>query len=256
MYQCACTFTEIGVTLERQINELGLLRGREPHPSVEVNAESRYAAGLDLIDVLEPILVRFAKANPSEKATISLYSTFSANFAEPGRSDFLIVQGNSALLHAVSDAFAAKENVLSRFGDDIPPIKGQAILHLEDGRCWQVLDAVTWFSNDEEAPAAVESVSSTDGESESIDELPADEEGTEWDLAPTDNGDDADLATVSARRGRLRAARADARIGTIRQTIERLFGLPEGSVALCGPDRRALRADASIGTLRRRWQDK
>lgn len=244
------------MTLERQINELGLLRSRDPHPSVEVNAESRYAAGLDLIDVLEPILARFAEANPAAKATISLYSAFSANFAEGGRSDFLIVEGNSVLLHAVSDAFAAEEDVLSRFGDEIPPIKGQAILHLEDGRCWQVLDAVTWFSNDEEAPAAVVSASWSDGESESIDELPADEEGSDWDLAPTDNGDDADLATVSARRGRLRAARADARIGTIRQTIERLFGLPEGSVALCGPDRRALRADASIGTLRRRWQDK
>jgi len=149
-----------------------------------------------------------------------------------------------------------KKDVLSRFGDDIPPIKGQAILHLEDGRCWQVLDAVTWFSNDENTPGAIGSVSSTDGESESFDELPlADEEGIEGESAATD-GDDADLATVSARRGRLRAARADARIGTIRQTIERLFGLPEGSVALCGPDRRALRADASIGTLRRRWQDK
>ncbi|WP_213779534.1 hypothetical protein [Caballeronia sp. dw_276] len=53
--------------------------------------------------------------------------------------------------------------------------------------------------------------------------------------------------------GRFRAARADASVGSIRRRIERVFGLPDGSVALCGPDGKALRADARIATLRRRW---
>ncbi|SAL79940.1 hypothetical protein [Caballeronia telluris] len=54
--------------------------------------------------------------------------------------------------------------------------------------------------------------------------------------------------------GRFRAARADARVGTIKRRIERVFGLPEGSVVLLGPNGNALRADAKIGTLRRRWE--
>ncbi|CAB3690756.1 hypothetical protein [Paraburkholderia rhynchosiae] len=54
--------------------------------------------------------------------------------------------------------------------------------------------------------------------------------------------------------GRFRAARADARVGSIKRRIERVFGLPEGSVALCGPDGKALRTDARIATLRRRWE--
>jgi hypothetical protein len=56
------------------------------------------------------------------------------------------------------------------------------------------------------------------------------------------------------KAGRLRAARADAHVGSIRRRIERVFGLPEGSVALCGPDGKVLRADAKIATLRRRWE--
>ena len=60
-------------------------------------------------------------------------------------------------------------------------------------------------------------------------------------------------ATPPGKKGRLRAARGDARVGSIRNTIESLFGLPEGSVALVGPDGRALRADAFIRTLRTRW---
>jgi hypothetical protein len=53
--------------------------------------------------------------------------------------------------------------------------------------------------------------------------------------------------------GRYRAARADASVGSIRRQIERVFGLPEGSVSLRGPDGKALRSDARIAILRRRW---
>jgi hypothetical protein len=53
---------------------------------------------------------------------------------------------------------------------------------------------------------------------------------------------------------RYRAARADASIASIKRQIESVFGLPEGSVALCGPDGRPLRSDARIATLRRRWE--
>lgn len=52
---------------------------------------------------------------------------------------------------------------------------------------------------------------------------------------------------------RYRAARGDARVGTIKRKIEEAFGLPSGSIVLIGPDGKSVRADALISTLRRRW---
>ena len=68
---------------------------------------------------------------------------------------------------------------------------------------------------------------------------------------------DADQIVVAAERraARYRAARSDAKVSSIRAAIEEVFGLPAGSVALCGPDRRALRGDARIRTLRKRWEE-
>jgi Zn finger protein HypA/HybF involved in hydrogenase expression len=53
---------------------------------------------------------------------------------------------------------------------------------------------------------------------------------------------------------RYRGARDDARIRAIRRKIEAGFRLPEGSVALCGPDGKKLYGHAKIATLRKRWK--
>ncbi|MOA42066.1 hypothetical protein D3C78_1640890 [compost metagenome] len=86
-----------------------------------------------------------------------------------------------------------------------------------------------------------------------------DEEDEDWEVEDADAADeqDADPAVVTAERkaARYRAARSDAKVSSIRAAIEEVFGLPEGSVALCGPDRRALRGDARIRTLRKRWEE-
>jgi hypothetical protein len=55
---------------------------------------------------------------------------------------------------------------------------------------------------------------------------------------------------------RYRGARDDARIRAIRRKIEVGFRLPEGSVALCGPDGKKLYGHAKIATLRERWKKK
>jgi hypothetical protein len=53
---------------------------------------------------------------------------------------------------------------------------------------------------------------------------------------------------------RYRAARSDARVGTIKRNIEKTFGLPKGSIAILGPDGKSLRANALVSTVRRRWK--
>ena len=57
------------------------------------------------------------------------------------------------------------------------------------------------------------------------------------------------------RGGRRNVARADAKVSTIRLKIEKVFGLPNGSVALCGPSKIPLKSNALIKTLRLRWEE-
>ena len=54
---------------------------------------------------------------------------------------------------------------------------------------------------------------------------------------------------------RPRRIRGDALVGTTQSRIEKMLGIPDGSVALCKPDGSHWRADARISTLRKRWED-
>ncbi|WP_050447544.1 hypothetical protein [Achromobacter spanius] len=237
---------------QRPTYEFDFVCKPDPAPTVEVNAESLAAISLDVDDVLRPALRRFAERNPATTATVYLYGTQSVNFREPGWSEFLVVAGSEKVLTAVHAAFGAHREVKSRFSDYVCPRDGQARFHIEDGQLWQVLDAASWElivedgTDDSEAPRTREATT------DEPEKLPQEDSDDEW-------GDDEAAEPVAnttlLRQGRLRAARSDASVGTIRQTIEEVFGLPAGSVALCGPDRRPLRADATIATLRRRWED-
>ena len=139
------------------------------------------------------------------------------------------------------------------------------MVHLEDGVIWIPSDALTWESAQALAPAREEPV---DGEDESAgdqeDQVIEIEDDFDWMGGAVEGEDQSSsepMATPNAppkpRQAvplRVRAARSDATIGGLARSIERMLDLPEGSVLLCGPDRRALRRDATVGTLRRRWE--
>ncbi|WP_200960814.1 hypothetical protein [Duganella sp. Root198D2] len=246
---------------KKSIIELKFVKGREAKPTLEVQAESLDAQGINLGVVVSKSLAEFAKTHPKCVATVYSYGTMSVNFFEQGWSEFLIVAGDIKALKALGAAFSQLINVKSRYSDYISPYEGQATYHVEDGRLWQVEDAVTWFSVDQEP---VKDVAGTDAVVD--DDFGKDEDeidGPLFDdflatLGESESNGDADNSPSSngnRRRARMNAARSDASVAKIRQTIENLFGLPEGSVALCGPDGRALRGDALIKTLRRRWEE-
>lgn len=236
--------------LERPTHEINFLRKPDPAPTIEVSVDSLEALGLYLDEVVRPSLLHFAEKHPAVKATVYQYSTWSVNFHERVWSTFLIVAGNDKVLDVLQDAFGAYSEVKSRFSDYIPPSMGQARFHIEDGCLWQVLDDASWMAVTGKDQTSKESLAFEAAHDED-EEVQLDDQDDEWDVETMESPADESLP----RRGRLRAARSDASVGTIRQTIEQLFGLPAGSVALCGPDRRPLRADASIATLRRRWGD-
>lgn len=233
--------------LERKTHEIDFLRKPDPAPSVEVDVDSLEAAGLDIDDVIRPALRRFAEKHPQLRATIYLYTSPSVNFGDDTWSAFLGVSGDEKVLHAVRDAFSACSGVRSRFSDYIPLRSAYARFHIENGGLWQMIDDANWGLVTDKAHRYSGTLEQDDSEALLEEEELLDED---CDSEVSESSGD----TALPRRGRLRAARSDASVGTIRETIEQIFGLPPGSVALCGPDKRPLRADATIATLRRRWE--
>lgn len=56
---------------------------------------------------------------------------------------------------------------------------------------------------------------------------------------------------TDGRARRKNVIRVDASVGSAVREIERVFGLPDGSVRLVNPDGRTARADKAIGSLLR-----
>jgi hypothetical protein len=248
--------------LRKSVRELNFVRSKDPLPTIEIQADSVDEQGLNFGEVVSEALSNFAKHNQSGVATIYSYGTMSSNFHEDSWSEFLIVAGSAKVLKALGAAFAHHPNVKSRYSDYISPSDGRATYHLEGGRLWEVEDAITWYSADTAVKQAECEPESSSVENDFEDGLSATRAIYEH-AEEVDDSDDAEdeddfssfgTATVT-RKGRLNAARADAKVSTIRRNIEKVFGLPEGSVALCGPDKSPLKGNALIKTLRRRWEE-
>lgn len=246
------------MVIRKKIHELNIVKSRTALPSVEVQMEGLEEQGLHLVLIVAQTLTKFAAKNPRITATVYSYATTSYNFEnQPGFSEFLVVAGDKSVLNALGGAFIGLKGVKSRYSDYVSPNDCIASFHIEDGHLWEPEDVVTWYSG-----ATEDSVK--DGGDDGWGAEPFKNSSSGFDAAIQGLGklfggepDQVDaepiLSTSMKRVGR--AARADASVGAIRRKIEEYFGLPPGSVALCGPDGRALRSDARIKTLRRRWED-
>lgn len=264
--------------------EFAFVRSRSPLPTVEVNRDILDSREPEITshEVAQEALARYAAAHPDVTATIYTYETMSVNFHEPCCSEFLIVAGPEALLQSLYSAYEALSNVPVRYSDQISPSNASIGYHLQDGRLWEIEEQGVWFSKsveeiesdaadmtrlrfEREQMAWLETVRSeaTLSVSDEKSSTPNAEfsEDIILDLDSTTEGSTDYFSEVESEQEgqrtsharRFRSARSDATIGSIRSTIEKLFGLPEGSVQLCGPDKVPLRSDARIKTLRRRW---
>jgi hypothetical protein len=228
-------------------SELNLKKSSEAIPTVEIDTDS--ISDLERLGTIRRTLVSFAAKDPGMRATIYVHATVSFNFHEMTNSDFIGVVGPVSILQALQAELSRLPGARSRLSDYISTRESTMAYHLEYGKVWVPEDALTWSvveARPEDGVGPLQSLVEDDSEVGG-----AFSETTEEDL-PED--DDVDLKGFRIESpARYRAARADASIGSIKRQIETVFGLPEGSVALCGPDGRALRSDARIATLRRRW---
>jgi len=242
--------------IRKNTTELTLRSSKEPLATVEVDLDSIPEERCGYGDIVADGLTSWAANNSDETATIYVYESPSVNFREPTNSAFFGVVGKKAVLDGVMTALKRVPKVRVRPSDSILARSASATFHIEGGAVWQVDDEITWFAR------VADKAESPDSEIEEL-QLDVDGDGSDdehpdapaCDVGfPDDDQDWGSDNTTQSHGLRFRKARVDASIGTIRAGIERVFGLPEGSVALCGPDGKPLRSDAKVRTLRKRWE--
>lgn len=251
--------------------ELNFVKTKEPMETIEIDLDSldlssRHGYG----DLVEMALDPLAKADPSLCATVWVFHGNSVNFSKNGYSAFFGVAGNKSLLNALDTIFRSTPGLMVRPSDSIYMAQSMCQYHLEGGELWREYEAYLWYAGkadddpgiDDDDSAHVICTDDPDAEHvDTSDSVRRSSNADEKDGTINGTSDDlhrADLSVASVSRTqmplRIRRARADASLGSICRTIEEVFGLPEGAVALRGPDRRVLRRDATVGTLRRRWE--
>jgi len=228
-----------GGVLEKKISELNFKCTNDILPTVEVDLGSIPEEYQGYKKIVDQVLFDFISESPQAVITIYVYQTESVNFIDHmAYSAFFGIAGKRKLQEKLLDRLLAAFNhitgVNARFSDYINTTIGICEFHIENELVWQPIDSTMWSATDKEDEEDVINNIEAEGETDSM-----------------DNDEDALRSAIPTR---YRAARADAEVGTIRSTIENIFGLPEGSVALCDPTGKALRADATIRTLRRRWE--
>ncbi|NVZ57742.1 hypothetical protein HX823_14530 [Pseudomonas sp. P7759] len=248
--------------IKKSVTELAFVNSKSPLPTVEVDSQSIEDAGFSIYRTVMQVLTQLAEQDASLRATLYMYGTVSVNFREPCWSEFLLVAGPEKVLRALGAGFERLPAVKSRFSDYVPSSAALRTFHVQDGLVWEQEDASTWYSHAQTlADLTAEADEADEAEEGDDDAEPIEEDETEeaWDAEDLEAADEQEEGTAvvvgNRKAARYRAARSDAKVSTIRARIEEVFGLPEGSVALCGPDGRSLRGNALIRTLRRRWDE-
>jgi len=217
---------------KKQLSELSVVHPRAPIPTIEVDFGSCLEELKNYTSFVLRTLSSYAKENPKTRLSIYVYTGPSINFGFPTTSTFFGAAGKDKIiiLNTLMYAYRNIDGIQTRMSDYIDPSIGTCEFHIEDGRIWTQNGDMNWYAESHLEP-----------------------EDEELDSHASDECLDDAMASRAAYPVRFRAARSDAKVGSIQKSIEDAFGLPEGSVALRGPDKKPLRSDATINTLRKRW---
>ena len=229
--------------IEKPESELSFVTATEPLSTVEVDADSVPRSYFGCDSFIVAALKAFDVKRPGALATVYVLEAGSVNFREPTNSVFFGVAGSQSdtILETILREFKRVPGIRARTSDAIAGSSSNRRFHLQGGAVWVPSDPFKWASYQEEKAV----------EQDWGDDDPEVVETADGDDMPQNGAPQGGRPPVA---GRIRAARADASVSVIRTTIEKRFGLPEGSVALCGPDGKPLRGNAKIGTLRSRWE--
>ena len=221
---------------------MSLVLSKASLSTVEVDMDSIPEKFYGYDRVVISAIEQHAKKNKSIRATIYVYQGPSVTFHEQTFSAFFGVAGSSKFLKLIYDGFDKVPGVRVRYSDDIDASTATREFHIQDGIVWQPSDYEKWFTHDGTDKAET-------------DDWEVDDSEEQVKLVPVSVSEQqAEVADTNPTQGvRFRRARADASVGSIKRAIEKVFGLPDGSISICGPEGKPIRADAKILTLRKRW---
>lgn len=215
---------------EIDYSELNFPSNHNNIQSIEINFDSipEQYDGYDYF--IRKALLNSIESEKSDNVSIYVWGSPSTSFMTINDSIFIGLKGNSKLLDRILYEFNRVKEINTRRSGAANSSFDYLQYHIQDGKIWQPLDAITWYCED-----GISDNNHTE----------------DWE---DDDETQNQTRTNQELPSRFRIARSDASVGTIRSTIESVFGLPEGSVALCNPSGSPLRADAKIATLRKRWE--
>lgn len=235
----------------RPTAELDFVQSNEPLATVEVDIDSIPHEFCGYSDIVARGLERFA-ASARSTATVYVFQTDSVNFHEQTYSAFFAVAGKGDALKLLYAAFESVAGLRVRYSDYTSSRSGVAQFHIQDGLVWQPEDDLSWYSYGIDPEAPLSAQTDVDAMAEEV----AESEGADDEVEGSPQAEPlhSESSTAGIQSGvRFRRARSDASVGAIKRSIETIFGLPAGSVKLCGPEGRPLRSDAEVRTLRKRW---
>ena len=243
------------IVIKKSVTELNLVIPKSAIPTIEVDLDSIPDELFGYSDLIIDGLQNTVRNDDKIRATVYVYQGSSVNFHTQTFSAFIGVAGSKKILDQIYSILQRHPKIKSRYSDYIDRSSAQCELHIQDGLIWQPEDRLNWFSSGSDSietdPPHELEWEPEDDEFE-MEPVKADEED-EFEEEELDEDEDESVIRTS-NPSRYRAARSDARLKTIKSKIEQVFGLPEGSVLLCGPDGKALRSNAKIATLRKRWE--
>ena len=231
--------------IRKSITELHFVDSRSPMATVEIDIDSLPEGTYGYESLVQSALAPLAAANPDLKATVYVYQGQSVNFGEYGYSAFFGVAGSRLPLPALHAIFSGVAGLKLRYSDSIVQSQALRQYHVEGGHIWMPEEEGVWYCEADEEDGSAD---------DELSEPKDDPDGHEND---SESGSEEAGGASGARVQipvRFRAARSDASVGSIARNIEEVYGLPEGAVALRGPDKRPLRSDATVRTLRKRWE--
>lgn len=238
--------------LIRQSKDIKIVKTSNTLATIEIDIDSIPQELFGYTKLFEKFLSKYAAEHTDIIATIYVYHTPSINFGRHSQSVFFGIAGDKKLLSVIENVFSSIAGLSVRLSDYIDPSKATKDFHIQDGYLWQPYETGSWIASEPEfSREDMQLLEENENAEEDLDELLEFDESEDFDET------DAEISESQGRISqpvRFRAARKDAKIGTIKKKIEEVFNLPEGSVSLCGPDKRSLRSDATIATLKRRWE--
>lgn len=198
-------------------------------------------------DKLAEILVDLAEAHEGSDLLCATDAGQSVDFGHAGFSVWIACAGSPPMVKACRDLI--QELIPSgQLRQDVVHHEQHwsERIRIADGKVWRPVDSVTWKELD------CDSLSMEDWIASAVEDDGEDAEFEGADAAPSAQDQ---VEATAPRKRKMYTARNDVKVSYYQRKVEKMLGLPEGSVKFVNPDRSISSANQLIRSLRSRWEE-